>query len=62
MAEKGKSVLLSSHILADLEDVANRILVIKDKKILEFESMEAFRFAAGSNTSDGAFERFWSKS
>ena len=41
--EKGKSVLLSSHILSEVEKLCDRISIIRDGVIIEHGSMEELR-------------------
>lgn len=51
--EDGKSVLFSTHITSDLEQVADEIIIINDGKILEQTSkdelLEQYRTIKGSN-------------
>lgn len=51
--EDGKSVLFSTHITSDLEQVADEIIIINDGKILEQtdkdELLEQYRTIKGSN-------------
>jgi ABC-2 type transport system ATP-binding protein len=55
---KGRSVLLSSHILAEVESLADRISIIRRGKVVETGSLEQMRIHARTNVaaalSDGA--------
>jgi ABC-2 type transport system ATP-binding protein len=52
--EDGKSVLFSTHITSDLEQVADEIIIINEGKILEQiskdELLEKYRLIKGSNS------------
>lgn len=47
--EKGKLVLITSHILSDLDDLITRIIYMQDGKLLFHKSIEALREDTGEN-------------
>lgn len=47
--EKGKLVLITSHILSELDDLVTRIIYMQDGKLLFHKSIEALRQDTGEN-------------
>ena len=47
--EKGKSILLSSHIMSEVEALADRISIIRDGKILQTGTLEEMRRRTRTN-------------
>lgn len=45
--EKGKLVLITSHILSDLDDLVTRIIYMQDGKLIFHKSMEELRIDTG---------------
>jgi Cu-processing system ATP-binding protein len=45
--EKGKLILITSHILSDLEDIITQIIYMQDGKLLFHKSLEALRIDTG---------------
>lgn len=40
---KKPAIILTSHVMADIEELANRIMILKDNKIIVDETMESFK-------------------
>lgn len=49
LKEKGKTILMSSHMFDEVEKSCDRIAIIKEGKIVEVESIESIRNKAKSN-------------
>jgi Cu-processing system ATP-binding protein len=45
--EKGKLILITSHVLSDLEDLATNIMYLQEGKMLFFKSMESLHADTG---------------
>lgn len=60
LAAAGKTVLYSSHLLDAVEKVADRVIVIRDGRILQSGSPAEIMAAAGEDTLEDAFSRLTS--
>lgn len=45
----GSAILLSSHVLSEVEELAHRVAIIHDAHIIAFEDLSTLRSRAGSN-------------
>jgi len=57
---KKPAIILTSHVMADIEELANRIIVLRDSKIIVDETMENFK-AQGKDNSMTLSEIYLSK-
>lgn len=57
---KKPAIILTSHVMADIEELANRIMILKDSKIIVDESMESFK-AQGNSGAMSLSEIYLSK-
>ena len=48
-SQSGAAVLLSSHVLSEVEELANRVAIIHEAHIVAFEDLSTLRSRAGSN-------------
>lgn len=55
--EKQPAILLTSHVMADIEELATRIIILKDGKIVIDDSMEEFRGRATKRTVYAGFRQ-----
>lgn len=46
------SIILTSHVMADIEELANKIIIIQNGKIIVNETMEAFSARGGKNLTE----------
>ena len=58
--EKGKLVLITSHILSELDDLVSRIIYMQEGKLLFHKSIEALRRDTGENKLSKAIARVMS--
>jgi Cu-processing system ATP-binding protein len=59
--QKGKLVLITSHILSELDDLASRIIYMQEGKLLFHKSIEALRLDTGEVKLSKAIARVMSK-
>ena len=59
--EKGKLVLITSHILSELDDLVSRIIYMQDGKLVFHKSIEAVREETGEAKLSKAIARVMSK-
>ncbi|MEQ8222606.1 MAG: ABC transporter ATP-binding protein [Candidatus Eremiobacterota bacterium] len=50
LRRKGKTIIISSHILEDIEDFCNRIGIIEGGKMIKFEDKESLKMEASDYT------------
>lgn len=55
--EKQPTILLTSHVMADIEELATRIVILKDGRIVIDDSMEEFRKRATKRTVYAGFRQ-----
>lgn len=54
---KGKLVLITSHILSDLEDLTNEVAFINEGRLIFFKQVEAIKKETGSGNLSKAIAR-----
>lgn len=59
--EKGKLVLITSHVLSELDDLVTRIIYMQDGKLLFHKSIEALRQDTGEDKLSKAIARVMTK-
>ena len=59
--EKGKLVLITSHILSELDDLVSRIIYMQDGKLVFHKSIEAVREETGEAKLSKSIARVMSK-
>ncbi len=55
--QKGKLILITSHILSDLEDLANEVIFINDGRLVFFKKVEDIKLETGSGNLTKAIAR-----
>jgi ABC-type multidrug transport system ATPase subunit len=60
LKEQGKTILFTSHVLADVEELADRVAILVDGKLVAVESVDALRseLAGGGRTLEEVYLQY----
>jgi ABC-2 type transport system ATP-binding protein len=54
---RGTSILFASHILSEIEFLADRVVVLKEGSLVAFDTPSALKRRTGSSSLEEAFSR-----